>query len=65
MIDLIAVKRGWPTLGADVSNAFFHAEEKEEVYVKPAAEWIEEDPDARVGMMWKLCRQLQGRRKAP
>ena len=44
---MIAAKRGWPTLVADISNAFFHAEETEEIYVRPAVEWIAKDPDTR------------------
>ena len=50
----------------DAKNAYFHAEEDELVAVDPPEEWLEEwvatGGDPRV--MWKLLRQLYGRRKA-
>eukprot|EP00972_Heterocapsa_arctica_P014867 2190162-Heterocapsa_arctica.AAC.1 len=50
----------------DAKNAYFHGEETELVAVEPPDEWLEKwindggDPD----VVWKLRRQLYGRRKA-
>jgi hypothetical protein len=63
LIDLVAIKRGWITMKADVSVAFYHAPEEEEVYVMPPSDWLELQPDPSV--RWRLRKQLAGRRKAP
>eukprot|EP00972_Heterocapsa_arctica_P084197 12404181-Heterocapsa_arctica.AAC.1 len=50
VIDLIAAKRGWPTMIIDAKNAF-HGEETELVAEEPPDEWLEKwiedggDPD--------------------
>ena len=59
VIDLVAIERGWPTMKADVSVAFYHAPEEEEVYVMPPADWLELQPDPSV--RWRLRKQLAGR----
>ncbi|CAE8694497.1 unnamed protein product, partial [Polarella glacialis] len=67
VVDLRAVKKKHPTFTFDLTNAFFHAPEDEECYVDPPAEWLDEE-EQKTGArdwMWRLIRQLYGRRKAP
>ena len=48
----------WRLACYDVTNAFPHADEDEEVYVLPP-------PDLRVkGMLWRMMKMMYGRRKA-
>ena len=63
VIDVVACKKRLCTLTGDISNAFFHAPEDEEVYYHPPAEWYEENPEME-GMIWRGLKQLYGRRKA-
>ena len=65
VVDALAVRNDWPTMGVDISSAFFHAPEKTEVYVEPPVEWVEVDPENRRDTLWRLRKQLHGRRKAP
>ena len=53
VIDIIAAKRRTHTLTGDISNAFFHAEEDEEVYCQPPQEWTNAD-EKRYGKVWRL-----------
>eukprot|EP00972_Heterocapsa_arctica_P051360 7554436-Heterocapsa_arctica.AAC.1 len=66
MIDLIAAKRGWPTMIIDTENTYFHGEGDELVAVEPPdgwlEKWVEEGGDEDV--VWELVRQLCERRKA-
>jgi len=65
IIELIAAKRGWPMLVADVTSAYCHAAETEEVYMYPPQEDVEAHRDTHPkGFVWRLLRQLYGRRKA-
>ena len=67
MVDMHAVQHGCSTLCFDAENAYFHAEEDEEVYCWPPKEWVKRY-HAKGGRVenpwWKLKRQLYGRRKA-
>ena len=45
---------GYTAVTGDVTCAFFHAEEDEDVYVDPPNEWKEENG---YGLAWKLKRQ--------
>ena len=66
LVDLRAVKRGQPTFGADGVNAFFQAPEEGEVYTHPPAEWVADHPEwVEAGVMWRMKKQLYGRRQAP
>jgi hypothetical protein len=60
------VKKGQPTFIAEVSNALFHAAEDEEVYVQPPGERVEAHAASGgdVYVVWRLRRQLHGRRRA-
>ena len=48
------------------TSAFYHADEPEEVYVKPPAEWIAKQVEQGQpnDAMWRLKKQLPGRRTA-
>ena len=67
LVDTHAVQHGYSILCLDAENAFFHAEEDEDVYCRPPKEWVQRYY-ARGGRVenpwWKLKRQLYGRRKA-
>ena len=63
VIDVLASKRRLCTLTGDISNAFFHAPEDEEVYYQPPDEWYEQNPE-HADMLWRGLKQLYGRRKA-
>ncbi len=63
LVDPVAAKRRQPTLTGDISNAFFHAVEDEEVYVQPSAEWYAIYPEHE-GMVWRMLKQIYGRCKA-
>lgn len=63
MLDVLLAKGpGYTAVIGDVTCAFFHAEEDEEVYVDPPVEWKE---ILGYEWVWKLERQLYGRRPAP
>ena len=65
-IDVLALKEGYATFGADCIKAYYQAKQKEAVCVKPPAEYIE--LLARQGkptnVVWKLHRMLPGQRIA-
>ena len=54
------------TFELDVVDAYYHAEELEEVYVDPPLAFIEQlkRKGENIDVMWRLRRQLPGRRKA-
>ena len=66
MVDVHAVQHGYSILCLDAENAYFHAEEDEEVYCWPPKEWVKRyhARGGRVHNPWKLQRRLYGRRKA-
>lgn len=66
VIDIIAVKKKQKTQIGDASNAYFHAEETEEIYVQPPAEWLARQRKRHLPdhVMWRMKKQLYGRRKA-
>ena len=53
---------GYTAVTGDVTCAFFHADEEEEVYVDPPTEWKDIHGHE---WTWKLAKQLYGRRPAP
>ena len=65
VVDTVALAKNIYTWTLDVSSAYLHAHEDEEVYVGPPEEWLEEysleNPNRRV--MWQMLRILNGRRK--
>jgi len=61
MLDGLLAKGSGAVIG-NVTCAFFHAEEDEEVYVDPPVEWKDERGHQ---WAWKLERQLYGRRPGP
>ena len=66
-IDLHALQHGYSVLCLDAENAYFHADEDEEVYCWPPKEWVKgyHAGSGRVLNPWlKLQKQLYGRRKA-
>ncbi|CAK0896486.1 unnamed protein product, partial [Prorocentrum cordatum] len=67
LIDQHAVQHGYNTMVLDAQNAYFHADEDEEVYVDPPVEWVKRN-HARGGKIgrpwWKMKKQLYGKRKA-
>lgn len=63
LMKLMACRKRLRTLTGDISNAFFHAPEHEEVYYQPPDEWCEENPEM-FGMVWRGLKQLYGRKKA-
>ena len=40
VIDFYALQHGYASFIMDCTSAFYHADEPEEVYVKPPPEWI-------------------------
>jgi hypothetical protein len=64
MVDLYALQHGYASFIMDCTSAFYHADEPEEVYVKPPPDWIAKqiDQDLPNDVMWRLRRQLPGRR---
>ena len=67
LVDFVAVKRGWPTLTADVPSAFLHTPLPDDmiVYCTPPAEWVAEDPENRTGLLWRVLKVLAGMREGP
>ena len=67
LVHMHAAQHGYSVLCLDAENAYFHAEEDEEVYRWLAKEWVNRY-HARGGRVWnpwwKLKRQLHGRRKS-
>ena len=65
-IDFLALKEGWATFGADCVKAYYQAKQKENVCVRPPAEYIEMLAQAgrRTDVVWKLHRMLPGQRIA-
>ena len=67
LVDMHAVQHGNSILCLDAENAYFHAEEDEEVHCWPPKEWVKRY-HARGGRVenpwWKLKRQLYGTREA-
>ena len=67
VIDTLALSLNLVTWTLDVSNAFFHATEDEQIFVEPPLEWLEtfwqENPDRDV--RWRCRKILYGRRKGP
>ena len=66
IVDFVALKKRQHTFTGDITNAFFHVPEDEECYVDPPREWLARR--RRLGLsvkvMWRLLRQLYGRRRA-
>ena len=67
LVDMRAVQHRYSILCLDAENAYFHAEEDEDVHCWPPKEWVQRY-HSRGGRVdnpwWKLKRQLYGRRKA-
>ena len=66
VIDHLSLKLGQHTFGCDATNAFLHVPETEDVVVVPPSEWMK-DHSAAGGspdVMWKLKKQIYGRRRA-
>ena len=59
MVDMHAVQHGYSILCLDAENAYFHAEEDEEVYCWPPKEWVERY-HARGGRVEHRCLKLKG-----
>mgnify|MGYP002173304101 FL=1 len=66
LIDFYALQHGHASFIMDSTSAFYHADEPEEVYVKPPAEWIAKQIELGQpnDVVWKLKKQLPGRRTA-
>ena len=65
LIELVAVKTGNPMVIGDVSSAFCHAPELEEVYMWPPKEDLDRMKKRYPhGFRWRMLRQLYGRRRA-
>ena len=62
-IDFLALKEGWATFGADCVKAYYQAKQKENVCVRPPAEYIEMLAQAgrRTDVVWRLHRMLRVR----
>ena len=65
-IDFYALQHGYAIFIMDCTSAFYHADEPEEVYVKPPPEWIAKqiESDQPNDVMWRLKKQLSGKRTA-
>ena len=59
MVDMHAVQHGYSILCLDAENAYFHAEDDEEVYCWPPKEWVERY-HARGGRVEHPCLKLKG-----
>ncbi len=66
LIDFYALQHGCASFIIDCTSAFYHADELEEVYVKPTPEWIAKqiESDQPNDVMWRSKKQLPGRRTA-
>ena len=69
IIDIHAAKnkhRGFVTVIVDCKNAYLHAEETEKVCVEPPDVWMKAwvSDGGSPSVMWKLKKQMYGRRKA-
>ena len=65
-VDYTSLKKRYRTFTGDVTNAFLHVPEDEECYVDPPREWLAKRLAAglSIEVMWKLLKQLYGRRRA-
>ena len=63
VVDLIAVKNGWPIALLDAVCAYFQAKEDENVFTEPPEEWkrAQKEKGYFRYTVWKLLRQLYGR----
>jgi len=64
VIDMLAVKLDLCTCTADVSTAFLHAYETEDVFVEPPEGYFSNEFEAGT-FVWKLKRKLYGLRSSP
>ena len=66
VIDLLAVKQKKSRMIIDAKNAYFHADEDEDVAVDPPEVWMKWwiDNGGSPTVTWRLKKQLYGRRKA-
>ena len=65
LIEFVAVKTGNPMVIGDVSSAFCHAPEPEDVYMWPPQEDLDRMKKRYPnGFVWRMLRQLYGRRRA-
>ena len=66
VIDHLSLREGLPTFIFDAVDAFYAAIETEECYVDPPVQYIENirANGGDVDIMWRLKRQLPGRRRA-
>ena len=66
IVDYISLKKRYRTFTVDVANAFLHVPVDEERYVDPPREWLAKRLAAglSINVMWKLLKQLDGRRRA-
>ena len=58
VIDYSSLKKAYHTFTADVTHASFHADEDEECYVNPPAEWLQQQ-----AALWNPTSVLCGLRK--
>jgi hypothetical protein len=65
-IDFDALQHGYASFIMDCTSAFYHSDEPEEVYVRPPPERIAKQikADLPSDVMWRLRKQLPGRRTA-
>ena len=66
IIDCLRLKKSNHTFTAHVTNAYFHVDEDEEIYVDPPAECLEQQAalENPTSVSWRLRKQLYGRRRA-
>ena len=71
IIDALACIHRWSRAIGDISRAFLHVPEDEEVFAEPPAEWTErerqkteEAGEIWVSLVWRLLKVFYGRRKA-
>ena len=62
--DSVSVKQSYRSFIEDVTNSYFHVDEKED----PPAEWLDQQAAAAlensISVLWRLRRQLSGRGRA-
>ena len=66
LIDFYALQHSYASFIMDCTSAFYHADEPEEVYVKPPASWTAKQIELNLpnAVMWRLRKHLPGRRAA-
>ena len=67
VIDTIGVKKGYVFFTADAENAYWQVPIKEEVYMWPPTEWVEQRRAQGLpceGLVWKLKKEWYGRQIA-